>query len=248
MSTKNKFILFVIIICLITLLVGGYTYKGNDVSAIENNIEVDNYVSVWTTKDIEIKNEPYIYGTNIGIYYWNTKIPVTYINDDWAKIKGIEQYVHRDFLSEAPITYKDCDVPSNNTIKSYMDYRSITLETSDQYKLQQSSAYTNNYGLRMVGDRYCMAVGSYYTTTIGQYMDIELENGEIIKAILADCKDDKHTDSTNRINPNGSVIEFIVDTDCLDYTPKMMGDISYVNNWNSKVVNIRVYDKIEEFK
>lgn len=143
--------------------------------------------------------------------------------------------------------YIDYDVPRNNTIKSYMDYRTITDSNSRQYKLQKSLAYTNDNGLRMVNGRYCVAVGSYYTTTIGQYIDIELENGKIIKGILADCKDDKHTDSTNRINPNGSVIEFVVDADILDSTAKKTGDISYINGWNSKVVNIRVYDKIEEF-
>lgn len=143
--------------------------------------------------------------------------------------------------------YNNYSVPSNNSIKSYMDYRHITSISSRQYQLQNSIAYTGNYGIRMVGDRYCVAVGSYYTTTIGQYIDIELENGNVIQGILADCKDDKHTDETNRINPNGSVVEFVVDTKILDETAKIMGDISYVNNWDSKIINIKVYDKVEKF-
>lgn len=143
--------------------------------------------------------------------------------------------------------YVNCDVPSNNTMKTYMDYRAITLTTSRQYKLQETLAYTGDNGLRMVNGRYCVAVGSYYTTTIGQHIDIELENGKVIKAVLADCKADKHTDSTNRIHPDGSVVEFVVDTDALDSTAKRMGDISYVNGWNSKVVNIKVYDTVEKF-
>lgn len=142
--------------------------------------------------------------------------------------------------------YVNGDVP-DNTIKSYMDYRTITSTNSKQYKLQKSLAYTDSNGLRMVNGRYCVVVGSYYTTTIGQYIDIELENGKIIKGILADCKADIHTDSTNRINPNGSVVEFVVDVNTLDSTAKKMGDISYINGWNSKVVNIRVYDIVENF-
>jgi hypothetical protein len=142
--------------------------------------------------------------------------------------------------------YIDCAVP-DNTIKSYMDYKTITSTNSKQYKLQKNLAYTDSQGLRMVNGRYCVVVGSYYTTTIGQYIDIELENGKIIKGVLADCKADIHTDSTNRINPNGSVVEFIVDTNTLDNTAKKMGDISYVNGWNSKIVNIRVYDTVEKF-
>ena len=149
--------------------------------------------------------------------------------------------------TETLIDYDDYNVPSNNSIKSYMDYRHITSKNSRQYQLQNSLAYTDSYGIRMVGDRYCVAVGSYYTTTIGQYIDIELENGQVIQGILADCKDDSHTDSANQINPNGSVVEFVVDTNMLDEIAKIMGDLSYIGGWNSKVVNIKVYDFVEEF-
>ena len=127
-----------------------------------------------------------------------------------------------------------------------MGYKAITLTSSNQYKLQKIAS-TDKNGFRKVGDRYCIAVGSYYTTTIGQYIDVELKNGNVIKGILADCKADKDTDSTNRIHSDGSVVEFVVDTDHLDKTCKIMGDISYINNWDSKVVNIKVYDKIEGF-
>lgn len=214
----------------------------------EEEIEEEvKYVDVWTIEDAAIKKEPCEDSENIGTYYWNTKISVEYINDDWVNIKGSEYYISRKLLSETPVNFTDCDVPYNNTIKSYMDYRRITLKSSKQYKLQSSKAYTDKNGIRMVNGRYCVALGSYYTTTIGQYVDIELENGSVIQGILADCKDDKHTDDTNRINPNGSVVEFVVDTKSLYRKAKIMGDISYINGWNSKVVNIRVYDKIEKY-
>lgn len=148
--------------------------------------------------------------------------------------------------NNSSISYDDRNVP-DNSIKSYMDYRRITNRNSRQYILQQRLAYTGNFGIRMVGDRYCVAVGSYYTTTVGQWIDIELENGTIIRGILADCKADKHTDSTNRVNPNGSVVEFVVDTKALNNTTKITGDMSYVEGWNSKVINIKVYDFVQEF-
>lgn len=179
------------------------------------------------------------------------------IKDEEIKAENVTETIKQDVETKTeteekpstivPSDYSNYDVPSNNTIKSYMDYRCITLKSSKQYKLQESLAYTDEYGIRMVSGRYCVAVGSYYTTTIGQYIDIELENGNVIQGILADCKDDKHTDSTNRINPNGSVVEFVVDTKSLDNTAKKMGDISYVHGWNSKIINIKVYDKIEDF-
>lgn len=270
MSTKVKSILFVASIYTIITITAAVGYinrgsYGNKQSGVTETTETETvvkeptieytesietkeeYVDVWAIEDVIIKKEPDVNSETVGVYKWNTKVIVTYINDGWAKVKDTGYYINRLFISEDSIGFVNCDVPESNTIKSYMDYRHITSTISDQYKLQQNLAYTGNYGIRMVGERYCVAVGSYYTTTIGQYIDIELENGNVIKAILADCKDDAHTDATNRINPNGSVVEFIVDTPALDYIAKTMGDISYVDDWNSKVVNIKVYDKVEEY-
>lgn len=146
------------------------------------------------------------------------------------------------------IDFVDLDAPTNQRMKSYMDYRAITAKTSRQYILQHTLAYTGDYGLRMVNGRYCVALGSYYTKTIGQYVDIELENGKIIHGILADQKSDAHTDAMNQIHSDGSVVEFVVDGTVFDPAViKHTGDISYLNGWDSKVVKIRVYDTIEDF-
>lgn len=52
--------------------------------------------------------------------------------------------------------------PLDTSFKSYMDYRTITSTTSDQYALQKQ-AYTDEFGLRKVGGFYCIALGTYYT-------------------------------------------------------------------------------------
>lgn len=204
------------------------------------------YLTVWTTANLNIREEPTIESKIVGNYPWGTKITVTYVNSKWAKIKKTGKYINRTYLCESPIGYKDYDVPKNNTMKTYMDYRAITSRISKQYKLQKK-AYTGEYGIRKVGYRYCVALGSYYTTKIGQYVDIELANGNVIYGILADQKANNDTDSSNRMHPDGSVVEFIVNTDRLNSTAMKMGDLSYVNDWNSKVINIRVYDEVEDF-
>ena len=214
------------------------------------------YKDVWVKTNVNIREKVNTDSEIVGVYYQATKLQVKYINDNWAQVKGSKYYVHRDYLSETKvkkevkenvrnISGRSYSVP-NNTIKSYMDYRAITNTSSKQYKLQQV-AYTGNHGIRMVNGRYCVALGSYYTTKIGQYVDIELANGNVIHGILADCKADKDTINNNTMHPDGSVVEVIVDTKSLDSTVRKMGDCSYVNGWNSKVVNIKVYDKIEEF-
>ena len=130
-----------------------------------------------------------------------------------------------------------------DTRKSFMDFTKITLQSSPQYKLQQL-AETNEDGLRTVNGRYCIAVGSRYTTLIGQYIDLILENGEIIPCILGDQKDDKHTDEENMIALDGSLSEFIVETDRLCANVKVTGDFSYLKKkWKSNVSEVIVYCK-----
>ena len=123
------------------------------------------------------------------------------------------------------------NVPENNSKKTYMDYRKITDTSSEQYKLQQNKdCYTTDTGLRKVNEYYCIAVGTHYSNNIGDKLIVHMENGESFKAIVADIKDDKHTDETNRQHrKDGSVIEFVVDTKKLPELVRKMGDISYMN-------------------
>ncbi len=100
---------------------------------------------------------------------------------------------------------------------TYMAYTKVTTVTSDQYQFLYNDdlCYSDPLtGIRMSQGRYCIAVGSFYTTKIGQKIDLVLTNGEVIKCILGDCKADVHTDPTNRFHAvDGSVAEFVVDYD-----------------------------------
>jgi hypothetical protein len=124
-----------------------------------------------------------------------------------------------------------------------MDWRAITSRTSPHYKLQNSYAYTAEDGIRMVEGRYCIALGSYFTKTIGQYVDVVLENGTVIHCILGDQKSDAHTDAAHIAHPDGSIVEFIIDKKLIDPLPRRMGSMSYAyEEWRSPVVQIIVYD------
>ena len=82
------------------------------------------------------------------------------------------------------IAYTTYDVPKNKGFKSYMDYRAITSRSSKQFQLQNLYANTNDCGIRVVNDRYCIAVGTHFNAEIGQYLDLILENGVIIPCVL----------------------------------------------------------------
>lgn len=134
-----------------------------------------------------------------------------------------------------------------NTRKSYMSYKAITLKISEQYRLQQI-AYTGTHGIRQVNGRFCVALGSAYATKIGTHVDIILENGEVIPCILADQKQDIHTDKTNRVCFDGSLVEFVVDTDYIINRVIKSGDVSVVcEEWHPMVEEVIVYEIVEDF-
>ena len=177
--------------------------------------------------------EPTEYTATAGVVRAIEKIPTK-----------IEPQIEEEEVSvvEAPEPqWVEMDVPSNNSFKSYMDCKYITDESSDQYKLK-FEYLSSASGIMMVDDRYVVAVGSYYTTEIGCRIDLVMENGAIVNCIVGDCKADKHTDSSNRQNPNGSVVEFIVCTDNLSDEVRLRGDCSYADeNLMGEISSIRVY-------
>lgn len=148
-------------------------------------------------------------------------------------------------LTAKYVNYETYDAPENSGFKSFMDYRTITNTESQQYKLQQHYAYTGEHGIRMADSRYIVAIGTYFTSDVGQYFDIILENGTVIPCILGDQKADVDTDSNNIITKhNGCMSEFIVDSDMLNDDVKFYGDMSYCSNdWDSPIKTIKVYNR-----
>ena len=136
-------------------------------------------------------------------------------------------------------------VPNNNGFKSYMSYKAITNKNSKQYELQQK-AYTGKYGIRMVDNRYCVVLGSFFQKEIGTYFDLVLENGTIIKCILSDVKSSTYTMEDNITSLNGCILEFIIDSDYLVEAAKTSGDISNCNDrWKSGFSFCIIWNKYE---
>lgn len=175
---------------------------------------------------------------NEMIFEWET-INNSLHDTTWKLDKNIETPIE--------ITYKTFTLTKNSTFKSYMPYKAFS-KSSKQYLLQQY-ATTDENGFRRINDYYIVAVGTHYfediNTCIGTYIDIVLENGEVIKCIVGDIKADEHTDSANIVTlHNGCVSEFIVNTKVLDTKVKRTGDVSYLKEeWMSPVEKIVVYER-----
>lgn len=231
------------------------TYISTDNTEEDNETDVDTLdkpeaeqvtydIIGYTTANLNVRSEP---NTECEIYDLLpsfVQIQFAYIEDnpEWVTIQygEVQAYLYKEYVAEGlPYEAKPAE---NDTRKSYMDWRKITRKTSMQYKMQKEYGYTTSNGIRSVNGRYCIALGSFYTGTIGQYVDVVLENGLVLPCILGDVKQDIHTENNHSIGLDGGVVEFIVDTRYLPELARKMGDVSYVSSeWKSNVVEVRVY-------
>lgn len=234
----------------------------------ENEKEIKYLLNTKENSKIKVKEfvykKVYVKGNNVNIrilpnlnskvvdkYSLNKEIMCCKINENWYRFEvgNKARYISANFVSKEKVTYRTYPVPSNSGFKSFMPYsvngRSIFCSTSKQRKLQDNFGYSGKYGIRQVDDRFCVAIGSYFTTDIGTYFDLVLENGTVIPCILADGKANCDTDANNIITVHdGSVAEFIVDMSILNSNAKRDGDISScTSDWNSPISEIIVYNK-----
>jgi hypothetical protein len=129
----------------------------------------------------------------------------------------------------------------DSSFKAYMDYRCITDTASVQYEMQQQ-AYTDDRGFRRIGDDYCIALGTGFTSGCGERFLITLDSGYSFTAIISDVKSDCHTDSTNCFVPrgenSGNVVEFIIDTDYAESAMLSSGDAGYYDDLSGNIIAV----------
>lgn len=149
----------------------------------------------------------------------------------------LEETVNAAALTESKTTTKKSEKTGFGKFKSYTDYKCLSKSTP-QWKLQEQ-AYTDENGLRKIGDAYLVALGSYYGKELGAEYTVILDNGNKFDIILCDFKQDRHTDKNNQYCLyNGSVLEFYVETDKMPKKVKQSGDISSIEFFNGGVVSI----------
>lgn len=179
-------------------------------------------------------------------FSFNKKIKYVTHSKKWVKIKYKKKfaYIAKRHISKKKMKYKEYSVPKYSGYKSWMPYTAITASGSPQYKMQRRYGYTGKYGIRMVKGRFCVAIGSHFKIRIGQYFDLVLANGTVIKCILGDEKADRDTDGSNIFSRNGCCSEFLIDRGSLARSIRLSGDVSSAcKKWKSRVKKIRIYKK-----
>lgn len=201
----------------------------------------------WAVTQINIREQPNTESKILGELLFNEHVKFYRFNEDWFCInyEGKIAYVYSKYINYEENKYIEYEIKDTSGFKSYMPYTTITSKSTLQYILQKDYAYTGDYGIRQVNNRYCVAIGTAFNADIGTYLDLILENGEIIPCILGDIKSNRHTNENNIFTlNNGCVSEFIVNPNYIEENVKKSGDISFsCEEWNSNVFSIRIYEK-----
>lgn len=167
------------------------------------------------------KNEKIDFLNSLNIKFDKEVYPK--VNLPEVKKSKEKKYVHK---------FKDWGVCDGGYTKSNMDLISITNKQSYQYYLKQYY-WLDDYGHYRYSEKgidyYVVALGSYYGD-IGDKFRFTLSNGTILYVIKGDEKSDTQT-VNGCYHPDGSVIEFIIDT----YT--------VTNSYNNFNGGFQVYDK-----
>ncbi len=223
--------------------IGTITAYADTTSVTADQVTAVGYIE--TAKGATVYSEAKKSSSTVGTISFNTQVTYTAVSSKWSYVTsdGVEGYVLTSTISGDAISYNKVKIRKTSGFKSYMSYKAIKNKSSDQYKLQKKAS-TGTYGIRMVNGRYCIAVGTGVGAKIGQYVDVVLRNGTVIKCIVGDYKANSITDKKNLVTKsNGCVTEFIVSKSKLKSAAKTSGDISSCcSAWDSPVAYIKVYN------
>lgn len=239
---KNEIIplsVFTAVLMMATMIT--ISHRTSDYTNINTN---DDYTIIETKEEPETDIVSETESINIRTFD-KTAASMQTLTDETPVIATVETLSHTaECITDEISTYI---VPEGDTsFKAYMDYRTITNTSTPQYDLQKR-CYTDCDGFRRQTDDYVVALGSYYSTEIGDRFEITLDTGVTFTAILGDQKADCDTDDLNQYTPIGSdnkknVVEFVVDADQISKKSRMLGDMSNSYGFTGNIISIRRLD------
>lgn len=124
------------------------------------------------------------------------------------EIVEVEKVIEVEVEREIEVEKEYLGVCSPESIKkTYMDYRAVTNTNSTQYSFLSQCNKVN--GMLLYENHYVVAMSQEYGD-IGTKLNIQLSSGSYFPVVIGDFKHEGCTSS------DGSMIEFIVDTENLD--------------------------------
>ena len=199
--------IFIAIACIVSCILISWLY--NDLSSAgesESNYSIETY----STSVESITSESNMISTECSS---DQELEIQTSFEANSSIESSDHVVSSHNIGEA------LDIPEISThVKFCTDYRAYNIEYTPHYRLQQL-AWTDSYGLRRYNDDYLVALGSYYSTSIGDRFLVTLDTGKSFTIMLADGKWDIDCDVDNMYTPTtdyngdkaGNLLEFIID-------------------------------------
>lgn len=131
------------------------------------------------------------------------------------------------------------EVPNVPDFKSWTNYVKCVSRSSAQWEfLNSEGTWTDENGFRRKDNDYMVAMGSYYTQTLGDRFRITTVDGNEFTVVICDWKSDRHTDSKHQYTvANNCVIEFYVD-DNLSSKVRQSGSASSIPELSGKISTI----------
>ena len=130
------------------------------------------------------------------------------------------------------------EIPAGmGTYHTYMGWRTITSPTSLQYQLREKSGeHYDSEGFAIIDGRYVIACTTLYGQ-VGDYIDFQRENGDVIHAVIGDIKNQNDAGCNQYGHANGQcVVEFVVNQSTWYPVHANPGTAGCHPEWNSRIV------------
>lgn len=131
-------------------------------------------------------------------------------------LKKLNQYKETMLAKSGPVRENTGGVEvikalPHKTFKSYMPWTVLAANTP-QGRLSAKAIKDTETAIMTYEGRYLVALGFAYSNQIGEKIDVVMEDGRIIPVIVGDWKATKDTINNSTHKVDGSIIEFIVNS------------------------------------
>lgn len=227
-----------VIVLLITVMIFTITARAGNKQEIELNCDCTEAVTEIIDKKLNTFIEMYAEQTDEDLNdNEENDTPNSNVSDE--QIETNSQPQNFEIGETVPLP----TLPTN--IKNYTDYRHYNLWYTPHYRLQQV-AYTDENGLRRFNDDYIVALGKFYSESIGDRFKVTLDTGREFTVIFGDGKAPIDCDENNMYTPCrnydgercANVLEFIIDSGVMAKEVYAYGSIDCIEEFKGNIAKM----------
>ena len=165
--------------------------------------------------------------------FWLLTVGVIIVISIIAGTRSINPEIYARYPRRLP--YESIPLCGTSELKTYMDYRTITDETSNQYSyIRQHMHIDRHTGLLYDGDDFIGVALGYSFGAIGTRYYFILDSGITLPVVKIEEKDPKDASNGCTVDINGSVLEFVIDADrAADYFGTATNGLVLQGNFNN---------------